>query len=68
MSSSKVVYKKLLGQVPTFSDLMDAQPSLARGLKQLLEFEGDVEGVFCRLGSSRGRGVPEGSQMVLGIA
>lgn len=46
----KVVYKKLLGMQPTFQDLEDAQPSLAKGLKQLLDFGGDVEATFCRCG------------------
>jgi len=44
----QVVYKKLLGVAPTFADLQDVQPSLARGLLQLLQFEGDVEATFCR--------------------
>lgn len=29
-------------------DLKEAQPSLGRGLQQLLDFEGDVEAVFER--------------------
>lgn len=40
--------QKLLGGAPTFRDLHEVQPSLARGLEQLLTFEGDVENVFCR--------------------
>jgi len=32
----------------TLNDLAVFRPSLARGLRQLLEFEGDVEEVFCR--------------------
>lgn len=44
-----VLYKKLLGHRPTFADLEGALPSLAKGLRQLLEFQGDlVEGTFCR--------------------
>lgn len=43
-----VVYKKLLGQRPGFADLQAAFPELGRGLQQLLDFEGDVEAVFCR--------------------
>lgn len=31
-----------------FQDLKEAQPSLGRGLQQLLDFEGDVEGTFDR--------------------
>eukprot|EP00798_Chlamydomonas_sp_ICE-L_P014653 gene14653-20687_t len=42
-----VVYKKLLGEQPTFDDLAEAQPSLAKGLQQLLDFNGDVENTFC---------------------
>ena len=36
--------------VPGYSldDLAEWRPSLARGLKQLLEYEGDVEATFCR--------------------
>ena len=49
-----VVYKKLLGQRPSFSDLVEAQPTLGRGLKQLLEFEGDVEATFCRFVTEQG--------------
>lgn len=45
----QVVYKKLLNGVPTFVDLMDAQPSLAKGLQALLQYDGDdVADVFCR--------------------
>jgi ubiquitin-protein ligase E3 A len=43
-----VVYKKLLGMTPTFEDLKDMDPDLGRGLQQLLDFDGDVEEVFCR--------------------
>jgi hypothetical protein len=48
MHFPQVVYKQLLGQKPTLDDLLDAQPSLAKGLLQLLEFDGDVEAVFAR--------------------
>ena len=41
----QVVYKKLMGCKPTLDDLEDCNPQLARGLKMLLEFEGDVEEV-----------------------
>eukprot|EP01025_Chloroclados_australasicus_P013961 TRINITY_DN16532_c0_g1_i7.p1 TRINITY_DN16532_c0_g1~~TRINITY_DN16532_c0_g1_i7.p1 ORF type:complete len:1416 (+),score=180.93 TRINITY_DN16532_c0_g1_i7:478-4248(+) len=43
-----VVYKKLLGQTPTFEDLKQAFPQLGKGLQQLLEFDGDVENTFMR--------------------
>ena len=32
----------------TLDDLAELHPSLAHGLKELLEFDGDVEGTFCR--------------------
>lgn len=32
----------------TLEDLAELKPSLARGLRQLLEFEGDVQEIFCR--------------------
>ncbi|KAG2227662.1 hypothetical protein INT45_004704 [Circinella minor] len=41
-------YKKLLGHPVDISDLEIFRPGLARGLRQLLEFEGDVESTFCR--------------------
>ncbi|KAI9266929.1 hypothetical protein BDA99DRAFT_507009 [Phascolomyces articulosus] len=41
-------YKKLLGHPVDLSDLEIFRPGLARGLRQLLEFEGDVESTFCR--------------------
>jgi HECT-domain (ubiquitin-transferase) len=44
-----VAYKKLLDGAPTFADLADAQPSLAKGLQALLDYDGDdVADVFCR--------------------
>jgi hypothetical protein len=42
----QVVYKKLLGMKPTLDDLSSTHPTLAKGLKQLLEHSGDVEEVF----------------------
>ncbi|EHY53349.1 putative E3 ubiquitin-protein ligase [Exophiala dermatitidis] len=58
------VFKKLLASAPstgdkltstpkvghgfTLEDLAEFRPALARGFKQLLEFEGDVEETFCR--------------------
>jgi E3 ubiquitin-protein ligase HECTD2 len=41
-------YKKLLDQKVDLDDLAVFQPSLARGLKQLLSFDGDVEETYCR--------------------
>ena len=43
-----VIYRKLMGFKPTFLDLQESFPELGRGLKALLTFEGDVEGVFAR--------------------
>eukprot|EP01091_Cochliopodium_minus_P009951 TRINITY_DN2563_c0_g1_i3.p1 TRINITY_DN2563_c0_g1~~TRINITY_DN2563_c0_g1_i3.p1 ORF type:complete len:558 (-),score=144.45 TRINITY_DN2563_c0_g1_i3:111-1784(-) len=43
-----VIYKKLMGLETNFKDLFDINPSLAKGLEQLLEFNGNVEDVFCR--------------------
>lgn len=50
---SQAVYKKLLNEPVALHDLAVFRPSLARGLRQLLEFEqsdeaGTVEDVFCR--------------------
>uniref|UniRef100_T1IQC0 Ubiquitin-protein ligase E3A n=1 Tax=Strigamia maritima TaxID=126957 RepID=T1IQC0_STRMM len=42
-----VVYRKLLGKIGGFSDLIDWDPNLAQGLTQLLQYEGDdLEDVF----------------------
>lgn len=38
-----VVYKKLLGKRAKFEDMADSHPVLYRSLKQLLEYDGDVE-------------------------
>ena len=44
-----VAYRRLVGCRPTLTDLTELSPSLGRGLKQLLEYQGDdVEYVFCR--------------------
>lgn len=42
-----VIYKKLQGEMLGLQDLMNIQPSLAKSLQQLLDFEGDVEDTFC---------------------
>jgi hypothetical protein len=45
----QVAYKKLLNGKPTFEDLKDAQPNLAKGLQALLDYSGsDIADVFCR--------------------
>ena len=41
-------YKKILGLPTNIDDLNEFNPELAKGLKQLLEFEGNVQEVFCR--------------------
>lgn len=41
-------YKKLLNFPTGLVDLESFRPALARGFKQLLEFQGDVENTFCR--------------------
>eukprot|EP00899_Mesostigma_viride_P014895 jgi/Mesvir1/23406/Mv21098-RA.1 len=43
-----LIYKKLLGETPTFDDLKEVAPVLGKGLEDLLSFKGDVESVFCR--------------------
>ncbi|GJN92174.1 hypothetical protein Rhopal_005204-T1 [Rhodotorula paludigena] len=43
------IYKKLCSEPLALADLAQIQPSLARGLQQLLDYDGgDVEEVFCR--------------------
>jgi len=42
-----VIYKKLQEEKLDLQDLMSVQPSLAKSLMQLLEFDGDVEDTFC---------------------
>lgn len=41
-------YKKLLNMPVGLSDLGSFRPALKRGFDQLLEFDGDVENIFCR--------------------
>jgi ubiquitin-protein ligase E3 A len=43
----QAVYKKLQGEMLSLNDLIDCQPSIGRSLRQLLEYEGDVENGFC---------------------
>lgn len=40
-------YKKLLSMPVGLADLGEFRPALKKGFDQLLEFEGDVENVFC---------------------
>ena len=42
----RVVYRKLKRLPSSLSDLVDLQPELARGLQQLLDFDGDVQATF----------------------
>ncbi|KAF1795849.1 Nucleotide-binding alpha-beta plait domain [Phytophthora cactorum] len=48
VSFPHIVYKKLMGCTLGLEDLELALPDLGRGLRQLLNFEGDVEGVYQR--------------------
>ncbi|KAI9476533.1 MAG: hypothetical protein EXX96DRAFT_301624 [Benjaminiella poitrasii] len=41
-------YKKLLNIPVNLLDLKAFRPALAKGLEHLLDFEGDIENVFCR--------------------
>ncbi|CAH1248352.1 UBE3A [Branchiostoma lanceolatum] len=41
------VYKKLQGETLELADLQDIQPTLASGLQDLLDYEGDVEMDLC---------------------
>ncbi|KAK2149458.1 hypothetical protein LSH36_451g01060 [Paralvinella palmiformis] len=41
-----VVYRKLMGKLGTFEDLKDSHVTLAKGLMELLEYDGDVEEMF----------------------
>ncbi|XP_071801445.1 probable E3 ubiquitin-protein ligase HECTD2 [Asterias amurensis] len=42
------IYKKLHQEKMDLQDLLEVQPSLGNGLKELLEYEGDVENTFCQ--------------------
>ncbi len=42
------IYKKLLGYKTNIEDLAEFNPQLARGLKEVLVMEGDVETMLCR--------------------
>ena len=42
-----VIYKKLQGCRTDLADLKDVEPSLARSLQSLLQYDGDVESTFC---------------------
>jgi len=44
----RVVYKKLKYISPDFTDMEEASPSVASSLKQLLEYDGDLEHDICR--------------------
>ncbi|KAJ0404623.1 hypothetical protein ATCC90586_001192 [Pythium insidiosum] len=48
VSFPHIVYKKLMGCRLGLSDIETAMPALGKGLRQLLEFDGDVEEVFQR--------------------
>ncbi|CAI5746645.1 unnamed protein product [Peronospora destructor] len=48
VSFPHIVYKKVMGYPLGLEDLELAMPDLGRGLRQLLNFQGDVEGVYQR--------------------
>ena len=41
------VYKKVKDMTHTLDDLSEAQPTIARSLKAMRDYEGDVESTFC---------------------
>jgi len=43
-----VIYKKLLNEKVGLIDIQEIDPTMYIGLKNLLEFDGDVENIFCR--------------------
>ncbi|CAH0522596.1 unnamed protein product [Peronospora belbahrii] len=48
VSFPHIVYKKIMGCTLGLEDLELAMPDLGRGLRQMLKFQGDVEGVYQR--------------------
>jgi len=44
----KALYRKLLGLSSSLGDLADGWPQLAKGLEDLRDYDGDVEGTFMR--------------------
>lgn len=42
------IYRKLLNRDLGLEDLRKWRPALARGLHQMLDYDGDVESTFCR--------------------
>ena len=42
-----VMYSKLKGRKPTLEDLWDIEPTIASSLRELLNYEGNVEEDFC---------------------
>merc|ERR1719502_934281 len=45
---ASALWKRLLGAEVGLGDLRDLDPDLERGLRALLDFDGDVAEVFCR--------------------
>ncbi|XP_033122180.1 ubiquitin-protein ligase E3A-like [Anneissia japonica] len=43
-----LIYKKLHGEKLSLDDLKEVQPTIARSLQDLLDYEGDVEETFCQ--------------------
>ncbi|KIW09987.1 hypothetical protein PV08_11763 [Exophiala spinifera] len=48
LTGDKISSTPRVGHSYTLEDLAEFRPALARGLRQLLEFDGDVEETFCR--------------------
>jgi hypothetical protein len=42
----QAVYKKLMREPVSLKDLRDLQPQVAKGLEELLSYEGDVENTY----------------------
>ena len=42
-----VLYSKLKGRKPTLKDLWDIEPTISRSLKDLLDYEGNIEEDLC---------------------
>ena len=46
MTRVQAVYKKLMREPVSLKDLRDLQPQVAKGLEELLVYEGDVESTY----------------------
>lgn len=48
MMRVQAVYKKLMRESVSLKDLRDLEPQVAKGLEELLTYEGDVESTYCQ--------------------